>query len=572
WCRARVDQILENRVDLAVAAVRKESSWAALLSSLADKDQAQKLATEVAERVYRSPAMTSALEQVAVGVGEEVGERIGFASEDAAAPAALCMQAFLGNRYGTAIASAVSASASDDLQKSRDAGGANINTGTVLQQSTGGIAGIAVLLIRRQLANIARSVGQRLVGSVLARLVSVVAGGVGVVLIAKDIWDLRYGVLPIIATEMKSAATKETVRTELATTMRRQFEAQVAGIATATAQQVLQIWRNFKADHSKTLDLADTNTEFRRYLNRLRGDQLARLDEAVGIVAAKEGTPAVIRRLNDGSLDEAVTRLPQAGFQIAREQRSLAVALGWAAIAPSRLDEVVDLGLHRIAQPTNFTKQDIERLLGLQDRIAIQRLAKLPATMRETIFELPIEQRRSLARGLDETELATLAGYLTGLQSTPRKTVLDAVAANPGKMQLLASDNVRQAIVASADQSAAVKMMLRDQQLVDVAAITNDFKLILDGRISPSLALTKHPVVIGVFAFVLLLLFLMMRRLVAAPRSRQAQNHNARSLKARSRFNNATLARGLSEDTNLANDATSAVSSQPAKSAPVKSA
>ena len=35
-------------------------------------------------------------------------------------------------------------------------------------------------------------------------------------LIAKDIWDFRYGVLPIIATEMKSADTKEKVRAELA--------------------------------------------------------------------------------------------------------------------------------------------------------------------------------------------------------------------------------------------------------------------------------------------------------------------------------------------------------------------
>ena len=34
----------------------------------------------------------------------------------------------------------------------------------------------------------------------LGRLVSVVAGGVGLVLIAKDIWDFRHGVLPIIAT------------------------------------------------------------------------------------------------------------------------------------------------------------------------------------------------------------------------------------------------------------------------------------------------------------------------------------------------------------------------------------
>ena len=57
----------------------------------------------------------------------------------------------------------------------------------------------AILLVRRQLANMAARIGQRLAGSILARLVSVVAGGIGLVLIAKDIWELRNGVLPIIA-------------------------------------------------------------------------------------------------------------------------------------------------------------------------------------------------------------------------------------------------------------------------------------------------------------------------------------------------------------------------------------
>ena len=95
-------------------------------------------------------------------------------------------------------------------------GGARISTGQIITEGSEGLAGAVVLVVRRQLANMASRIGQRVVGSVLGRLVSVVAGGVGLVLIAKDIWDFRHGVLPIIATEMKSKETKDKVREELA--------------------------------------------------------------------------------------------------------------------------------------------------------------------------------------------------------------------------------------------------------------------------------------------------------------------------------------------------------------------
>ena len=92
----------------------------------------------------------------------------------------------------------------------------------------------------------AARVGQRIVGSVLARLVSVVAGGIGIVLIAKDIWDLRNGVLPIIATEMKSKENKDKVQEELAKTFAEQISGHIQEIGAATADRVIEIWREFR--------------------------------------------------------------------------------------------------------------------------------------------------------------------------------------------------------------------------------------------------------------------------------------------------------------------------------------
>ena len=67
WRRGGLDEIVDNHVDLAVEEVRQETSWANLLESLASQQKAQDLATAVAERVYRSDAMKTALETLAIG-------------------------------------------------------------------------------------------------------------------------------------------------------------------------------------------------------------------------------------------------------------------------------------------------------------------------------------------------------------------------------------------------------------------------------------------------------------------------------------------------------------------------
>ncbi|MCH9765633.1 MAG: hypothetical protein K0U34_06530, partial [Alphaproteobacteria bacterium] len=79
WRRLKLDELIDARVDEAVADVRDESSWGSLIKSLASQEQAQKLATAVAERVYQSDDMRTAIENLAVGVGRHVGGRIELA-------------------------------------------------------------------------------------------------------------------------------------------------------------------------------------------------------------------------------------------------------------------------------------------------------------------------------------------------------------------------------------------------------------------------------------------------------------------------------------------------------------
>jgi len=523
WRRIGMDELIDKRVDLAVEEVRQETSWGNLLQSLASQQKAQELATAVAERVYRSDAIKTALEQLAVGVGREVGKQMEFASQDATEPALACLKAFVGARYGATAARAVVGDAGKGIALDPSTGAAEMSPGAVLRESSTGIAGAAVLLMRRQLANMAARVGQRIVGSVLARLVSVVAGGVGLVLVAKDIWDLRNGVLPIIASEMKSKDNKDKVQEELAKTFAEQISGHVQEIGAATADRVIDIWRDFRSAHAQALGLAERNEKFKAFVDGLAPTTLPRLDEVVALTLASEGEAGLLRRLDDGTLATAINTLPPPAMDIARETRSIDAGLKWWALAGNDLPKVVELSLYRRTSPDQLSRPTLQRLLALDDSLATVRLASIERGARDTLFELNDTDLKKLARTLTEDELSSLSRYLTGLQQAPRERVLRAVAADPAAIHALASERVRQAVVASADQAAAVGMMLRQGSGLDVTALGEDLRLVADGRVSPILLWDKHPGVIVALAFLGLILLLLLHRLLFARPRRRAE-------------------------------------------------
>ncbi|MCB1511764.1 MAG: hypothetical protein KDJ36_12755 [Hyphomicrobiaceae bacterium] len=518
WRRQDFGRLIDARVDIAVAAVRKESSWGRLLSSLAYREQAIKLATAVAERVYRSDAIKEALDKLALGIGKQIGQSIELTAGDAALPAQKCLRAFLGSRYGDAVARSVTRDTAAAFKIDAKDNRVSVSTGAVIAEASGGLAGAVILLIRRQMARMAQRLGQRLAGAVLSRVVSLVATGVGLVLIAKDAWDFRYGVMPIIADEMKSTAAKEKVQSELASAIKQQIANQMGILAGQTADQILDIWKAFRRNHAKVLDLADKHADFRRLLDSARSDQLARLDEIVGLALTDGGEAKVLARLADGTLVNALEKLPDEGMRIAREVGNLDTALAWSALAPDRLAAVRRYELHQRAKPQDFTARSLTRLLALDDTIAVPRLASIRPDARLVLFELPDPSLKALARQLSVDELATLASYMTGLTQDAARAVLNSVAEAPAKMRILAPARVRDAVLASGDQTAAVAMMLRADAGFDVAALTADVKNVLAGKVHPILMWDKHPAALVGALVLLLLLLLVIRRLFSGGR------------------------------------------------------
>lgn len=513
WRQRNLDQVIDNRVDIAVGEVTSETSWSDRLQSLANSEKSQQLATMVAERVYRSEAVTTAIEDLASGVAKEVGKTIEFASTDAAGPLLDCLKAYVGPRYGGAVATALAGDASKGIVVDPSKGTSDVSAGSMLKESGGGLAGATILIVRRQLATLAERIGQRIVGSVLARLVSVVAGGVGLVLIAKDLWDFRNGVLPIIAQEMKAPATKEKVRDELASTLNQQMNEHVKEIAQAAADQVIEVWQSFRRAHALVLRIADQNGEFRKFLDGVKPDALPRLDEVVSILVSSEGEGSILRSLGDGSLNSAVHLMPEKGLEIARDLKSVQAGLDWSALAGNQLGAVVDYDLHKRISTKTLTRASLDRILALNDRAAIIKIASVPPEARDMLFTLKSDSLNSLLRSLSEDELKALAGYLSGLKPEPREKVLEAVAAEPAKMQILASHRVRDRIINSNDQSAAVDMMLAPPAGFSTGVVLKDVRLVWDGRVAPLLLWDKHPQAVGIAGFLALVLLFWLGRL-----------------------------------------------------------
>jgi hypothetical protein len=515
WTRGDVDLVMARRIDEAIEELRQETGWLALIESLASKDAAEKLATSTAERVFqRSEKMRAAIEGIATFVGRDVGKRIELATADAAEPATQCLRAFLGPRYGSTVAGVVSQDASRQFIVDPSKAAAQISTGQVLVEGSEGLTGAVILLVRRQLSNMATRVGQRLVGAVLGRIVSIVAGGVGVVLIAKDIWELRHGVLPIIATEMKSPATRDKVQQELARAMSEQMTEHVRDIGAKAADRVVEIWLDFRRAHAQVLSLAEKNENFRTFLDTVKPASLGRLDETVSLVLASEGETGVLKRLGDGTLREAVERLPAPAFDIARDTRSLESAFQWLNVAGESISKVTELEIHRHNAPAEFSKAGLARILALQDRVAISRLASLKGTVRTPLMELDDDHLRRLARALAAPELESLSGYMTGLERSAGQRLLSAVAQSPAKMQIMASPGVRGAILQSQDQAAAIGMMLRSDALFNPGDFASDAALVREGKVSPWLLWSRYPVALSVFGFVGLMVLLVIWRLL----------------------------------------------------------
>jgi hypothetical protein len=341
---------------------------------------------------------------------------------------------------------------------------------------------------------------------------------VGLALIAKNIYDAGDGVFPIIAEQMKSDETKLHVKEEIGKTIQADISQQVGAIAQETSERLYAAWLDFKQRYNRLLALSEKHPAFAEFLKDRRLDQLRKLSQIVDILYGTEGEQKVLERVANGSLNRALLDLSDAGLVIAEEQKSIDKALRWTAIAGRDLPRVVDLGVYRWLPVEGLTSENLQKILSINDKIAVSRIANLDPQARDFILSLPGGQMREFARRLNDRQLAAFAYYERNLEPSAARRLLRAVAEDPAVMTELTAEGLRDAILKSRDQLAALNMIIHDDasltSLFDYTRIFKDAELVQNGVVSFRVFWERYWAAILLGAFLLLVLLSWLRRLL----------------------------------------------------------
>ena len=515
WTKADVSARIDREVDAAVAAVRADSSWLDRAYSTVSKTSAGRYAAAVADKTYNSEGFKAALDELATGVAKDAGARIEAATAKVSNPIVACVQTALQSRYGGAVAQVFAQESQKNLEAKAEQPAIKIGTADLVLNNAASISGIVLIVTRNVIASLVESIGSRIAGVVASRIVSSVAGLIGLALIAKDIYEAGEGVFPIVSDRMKADETKAVIKDEIGRTIQADITQQVGNIAQETADRIYSVWLDFKQKYKLLLSLSEKNPAFADVLKDTRLDQLSKLGQIVEILYGSEGENRIFVRAADGSLSKALLDLGDAGLAIAADRKSINDGLVWTAVAGQDLPRVVDTGIYRWLSPDGLSHETLEKLLAVNDRIALARIANLTPEERDFILSLPGGQMRDFARRLSDPQLAAFANYERRLEPGAARVLLRAVTETPSVMQELSGEGLQRAIFNSRDQLAALNMVLRaDASLFSYGRIVKDAELVRNGEVGYRVFWERYWPSIGLAGFLALLLLSWLRRLL----------------------------------------------------------
>jgi len=515
WTTADVSARIDREVDAAIAAVRADSSWLDRAYSTVSKSSAARYATAIADKTYNSQGFKAALEELATGVAKDAGAQIEKATAKVSNPIIACVQTALQSRYGGAIAQVFAQESQKNLEAKAEQPAVKIGTSDLILNNAASISGIVLIVTRRVLAQIVESIGSRIAGIVASRIVSSVAGLIGLALIAKDIYDAGEGVFPIVSERMKSDETKTLIKGEIGKTIQADISQQTGAIAQETAERIYSVWLDFKQKYNRLLSFSEKSPAFAEFLKDRRIDQLGKLGQIVDILYGSEGENRIFERAANGSLNKALLDLNDAGLVIAGDRKSIDEALLWSAAAGGDLQRVVDLGIYRWLSPDGLSHENLEKILSLNDKIAVSRIADLDAQERDLILNLPGDQMRDLVRRLSGPQLAAFADYERRLEPGAARALMRAVSDSPAAMRELSGEGLRRAIFESRNQLAALNMVIHsDASLLSYGRIVKDAELVRDGDVGYRVFWERYWLWIAIAGFVLLVLLSWLRRLL----------------------------------------------------------
>ena len=466
WAELEMDAAVDQAVQQAVDNLGSEEDyWNKLLSGWWG-EKAQEYAERIANDAFSSPAFQVKLEELSTAVGAEVARRVETQFVAAASVALLCLKEYVGEQYSDQLFAAFERSVRADTQNV-DLSASSPPILDAVQQHNLALMGVGAILVAQLVNRLAQKLTQKIAQRVAGKVVGRVAGKagsslipvagwiIGVALIAYDLWEGNAGALPQIQEALQSEEVKDKIRDEIALAIKDDLPDQAALIALETSVSLVEQWQGFCTDYGDVCQVADQNADFRSLLGYVALDELDSLAMLVTWFINQEGRRALDGAVIDGSLEQLLAVSPEIRALIMDEMQP-SEAVGWLAVAGERLDKVMALGMHRLAQPDEFDAYSLAAMLAVRETVDLQKLLALAPVQRDILLGLPADTLQALAADNSATELAVLANTMLEPVQSPTSAAQIAEEVVQGSVsiaELAAPSSPTVSLSAAADAS-----------------------------------------------------------------------------------------------------------------------
>ncbi len=465
WRALQMDTIIDAQVDRAVEQVKGESDfWNKLLSGWS-ADKAEELTRAVANYTFESATFQDKIDELSLSVAEEIASEIAILSAESVSAAFFCLQTFISGNYSGAMVRAFEeqvrlAAESVDLSNNSEL---DTSLLAVIGQHRTALGGVGVIIVAQVSKRIVFEIGEaiskrvagRVVGRVLGRagstIIPIAGWLVGAGMIAYDVYSSRDGALPQIQETLKSAEVKTGIRGEITASIEPELRRELPQIARDISNQLFTQWRDVKRNIRQVLELSESNANFRALLNTQETPEgLAKLVNLVGATLPVLGHDGLLQAVDNGLFAQVFAQ-PEAAFQIVTDSGSLQDAIAWSADAGALLDQVVAYEIYKHQPAGALDKALLEKLIAVDDKAAIQKLALINPTALQALLDLSTSNLATLATQLEAADLELLAGYLPTLNQNQVNQLVVRIISEPSTIDHLQDQALRDYLAANGD-------------------------------------------------------------------------------------------------------------------------
>ncbi len=486
WDETGMDAAVDSTVRAAVANVRRETPWWELIQSNWHAATAKRLATRVAARAFGSMSFRASFDRLSEEIADELNSEIHVITVKSASSALLCVEEFIGESFSQTMAEVLKS----QILAKVDVTGDDLDTEArdfveVLEQHPNLLSGVAVIVgtqIAKQLAQkmagtIIGQVATRVLGKVVASAIPLVGWIIGGVLIVWDVINAREGALPKIEKSLQEESAKASIREKITIEVSGVLEEELPSLGRSIANDVFNLWQDFRVRHERVLELAEANPRFRSILDYSTVGDVEKLAELLAVADATLQPEKLAETIRTGQF-ERIFSLPVEAYAIlsvgevgGEEWDPVELVLAWAELAGEEGEDiivgVVKSELFQIALPSEFDEREtLERVLDLEEPIAIKELMRLSKAERAALLRLTTAQTKRVLTVLTSEDIDWLAGYLLELPTQAQGGLVDYVMRERGLIpKLQESEELRAkfpGVLTLANTNAKVQAVLND--------------------------------------------------------------------------------------------------------------